>query len=40
MPQTENYKWENKDLIGRGAFGFVYKVSFLFYFQFKQRTQK
>lgn len=29
MPQTPNYKWESKDLIGTGAFGFVYKVSFV-----------
>lgn len=26
MPQTQNYKWEVSDLIGKGGFGYVFKV--------------
>lgn len=29
MPCTANYKWENTDKLGEGAFGRVYKVNFL-----------
>lgn len=27
MPQTKNYNWDLKDLIARGGYGWVYKVS-------------
>lgn len=27
MPDTKNFEWGVKDLIGHGSYGFVYKVS-------------
>lgn len=27
MPSTKNFVWNEKDLLGRGAYGSVYKVS-------------
>lgn len=40
MPETANYKWERSDLLGNGAYGFVYKVSCVDYSKFFVRTMK
>lgn len=31
MPSTQRFEWKAEDIIGKGAFGTVYKVSIIFF---------
>lgn len=31
MPSTQNFEWNVEDLLGKGAFGSVYKVSVILF---------